>query len=97
MLLAFGSVVAMGLPVITALAGDLGMVPWSKRWRPASERACLDWRKALGPLPRQHGMLGVMLREGQPLRLADIRADPRFEGGWPSSICSTVGSGAPGS
>jgi len=36
-------------------------------------------RKAIGPLPRQHGMLAVMLREGQPLRLADIRADPRFE------------------
>ena len=43
------------------------------------------WRKAIGPLPRQHGMLGVVLREGQPLRLADIRADPRFEGGWPSA------------
>ena len=42
------------------------------------------WRKAIGPLPRQHGMLGVILREGQPLRLADIRADPRFEG-WPSA------------
>ena len=41
-------------------------------------------RKAIGPLPRQHGMLAVMLREGQPLRLADIRADPRFEG-WPSA------------
>ena len=39
---------------------------------------------AIGPLPRQHGMLGVMLREGQPLRLADIRADPRFEG-WPAA------------
>jgi signal transduction histidine kinase len=42
------------------------------------------WRKAIGPLPRQHGLLGVMLREGQPLRLADIKADPRFEG-WPSA------------
>jgi len=42
------------------------------------------WRKAIGPLPRQHGMLGVILREGQPLRLADIRADPRFEG-WPAA------------
>ena len=41
-------------------------------------------RKAIGPLPRQHGMLAVLLREGQPLRLADIRADPRFEG-WPSA------------
>ncbi len=41
-------------------------------------------RKAIGPLPRQHGMLAVMLRDGQPLRLADIRADSRFEG-WPSA------------
>src|SRR5690348_1000831 len=43
------------------------------------------WRKAIGPLPRQHGMLGVILREGRPLRLADIRDDPRFEGDWPSA------------
>jgi signal transduction histidine kinase len=41
-------------------------------------------RKANGPLPRQHGMLGVLLREGQPMRLADIRDDPRFEG-WPGA------------
>jgi signal transduction histidine kinase len=41
-------------------------------------------RKAIGPLPRQHGLLGVLLREGQPLRLDDIRADPRFEG-WPAA------------
>jgi signal transduction histidine kinase len=37
---------------------------------------------AIGPLPRQHGILAVMLREGKPLRLADIRSDPRFWG-WP--------------
>jgi hypothetical protein len=37
--------------VIIALAGDLALVPWSKLWHPASERACLDWRKALGPAP----------------------------------------------
>lgn len=42
-----------------------------------------QWR-AIGPLPRQHGMLGVLLREGKPERLDDIRADPRFEG-WPSA------------
>jgi signal transduction histidine kinase len=42
-----------------------------------------QWR-AIGPLPRQHGMLGVLLREGKPERLADIRADPRFEG-WPAA------------
>ena len=37
--------------VIIALAGDLALLPWSKGWNPASERACLDWRKALGPAP----------------------------------------------
>jgi signal transduction histidine kinase len=39
---------------------------------------------AIGPLPRHHGLLGVMLREGEPLRLADIRADSRFWG-WPAA------------
>src|SRR5271169_6293689 len=39
-------------------------------------------QQAIGPLPRQHGMLGVLLTEGQPERLADIRTDPRFWG-WP--------------
>jgi hypothetical protein len=37
--------------VIIALAGDLALLPWSRQWHPASERACLDWRKALGPAP----------------------------------------------
>src|ERR1700733_9613482 len=41
-------------------------------------------QKAIGPLPRQHGMLAVLLSEGKPERLADIRADPRFGGWWPS-------------
>jgi signal transduction histidine kinase len=39
----------------------------------------------IGPLPRQHGMLAVMLREGKPLRLDDIKADPRFGGWWPDA------------
>jgi signal transduction histidine kinase len=38
--------------------------------------------KAIGPLPRQHGILAAMLREARPERLADVREDPRFEG-WP--------------
>jgi signal transduction histidine kinase len=41
-------------------------------------------QRAIGPLPRKHGMLGVLLNEGKPERLADIRADPRFEG-WPAA------------
>ncbi|MEU6424667.1 GAF domain-containing sensor histidine kinase [Microbispora sp. NPDC046973] len=39
---------------------------------------------AIGPTPRQHGMLGAMLREGTPVRLRDIRRDPRFEW-WPKA------------
>nr|WP_240971441.1 GAF domain-containing sensor histidine kinase [Microbispora sp. CL1-1] len=39
---------------------------------------------AIGPTPRQHGMLGAMLREGTPVRLPDIRRDPRFEW-WPKA------------
>jgi signal transduction histidine kinase len=42
-----------------------------------------EWA-AIGPLPRRHGMLRVLLNEGKPERLADIRADPRFEG-WPAA------------
>ncbi len=37
---------------------------------------------AIGPLPRQHGLLGAMLRSPAPVRLADIRRHPHFEG-WP--------------
>ncbi|MFF7655981.1 GAF domain-containing sensor histidine kinase [Streptomyces sp. NPDC007983] len=38
--------------------------------------------KAIGPLPRQHGILAAMLKDATPQRLADVRRDPRFEG-WP--------------
>ncbi|MFJ9319396.1 GAF domain-containing sensor histidine kinase [Streptomyces globisporus] len=40
-----------------------------------------EW-KAIGPLPRQHGILAAMLHQAKPERLADVRKDPRFEG-WP--------------
>ncbi|CAM5582757.1 GAF domain-containing sensor histidine kinase [Streptomyces pilosus] len=40
--------------------------------------------KAIGPLPRQHGILAAMIDEATPQRLADVRRDPRF-GGWPSA------------
>jgi len=38
-------------------------------------------QRAIGPLPRQHGMLAELLRGAKPERLPDITADPRF-GGW---------------
>ncbi|MBT2401657.1 GAF domain-containing sensor histidine kinase [Streptomyces sp. ISL-100] len=40
--------------------------------------------KAIGPLPRQHGILAAMLHGAETERLADVRKDPRFEG-WPSA------------
>ncbi|CAL9405668.1 GAF domain-containing sensor histidine kinase [Streptomyces sp. enrichment culture] len=40
--------------------------------------------KAIGPLPRQHGILAAMLHGATPERLADVRKDPRFEG-WPAA------------
>ncbi|MCX3063965.1 GAF domain-containing sensor histidine kinase [Streptomyces beihaiensis] len=40
--------------------------------------------KAIGPLPRQHGVLAAMLRDARTERLADVREDPRFEG-WPDA------------
>ncbi|MFF3624095.1 GAF domain-containing sensor histidine kinase [Streptomyces sp. NPDC002467] len=42
-----------------------------------------QWR-AIGPLPRQHGILASMLHKDAPERLADVRQDPRF-GGWPAA------------
>ncbi|MCZ7413543.1 GAF domain-containing sensor histidine kinase [Streptomyces sp. WMMC897] len=40
--------------------------------------------KAIGPLPRRHGVLAAMLDDAAPQRLADVRHDPRFEG-WPAA------------
>lgn len=42
-----------------------------------------QWR-AIGPVPRQHGLLGVMLRDPNPVRLADVRSHPLF-GWWPAA------------
>lgn len=39
---------------------------------------------SLGPLPRQHGVLGAMLEEEAPYRTRDMREHPRFRGWWPA-------------
>jgi hypothetical protein len=46
---------------VIALAGDLALVPWARRWAPASERALGDWRNALGPEPLEE-LQAVVLR-----------------------------------
>jgi signal transduction histidine kinase len=38
---------------------------------------------SLGPLPRQHGMLGAILETTAPYRTHDMRDHPRFRGWWP--------------
>jgi signal transduction histidine kinase len=39
---------------------------------------------SLGPLPRQHGVLGAMLETRSPYRTGDIHSHPRFRGWWPT-------------
>ena len=39
---------------------------------------------SLGPLPRQHGVLGAMLETQSPYRTGDIHSHPRFRGWWPA-------------
>jgi signal transduction histidine kinase len=38
---------------------------------------------SLGPLPRQHGVLGLMLEQRTPYRTSDVHGHPRFRGWWP--------------
>ena len=38
---------------------------------------------SLGPLPRQHGVLGAMLETTASYRIGDIHDHPRFRGWWP--------------
>jgi signal transduction histidine kinase len=38
---------------------------------------------SLGPLPRQHGVLGAMLEAEAPYRSRDVHDHPRFRGWWP--------------
>ena len=37
-------------------------------------------RERIGPLPRGHGLLGALIREGQPVRVPDMARDPRRVG-----------------
>src|SRR6266576_3603525 len=46
---------------VAALAGDLALVPWSRPWTAASERALGDWRNALGPEPLEE-LQDIVLR-----------------------------------
>jgi hypothetical protein len=59
---------------VTALAGDLAMVPWARSWAPASERALGDWRNALGPEPLEELQAIVLRASWQEHQDRDWRA-----------------------
>jgi signal transduction histidine kinase len=39
-----------------------------------------EQRELIGELPRGHGLLGILIKEGRPLRVRDISKDPRRSG-----------------
>jgi PAS domain S-box-containing protein len=39
-----------------------------------------EQRAAVGPLPQGHGLLGALIKEGEPLRVRNIAKDPRSHG-----------------
>jgi signal transduction histidine kinase len=48
-----------------------------------------EQRRIIGPLPRGHGVLGELIRDPKPLRLADVAAHPRsfgFPAGHPAMV-----------
>jgi hypothetical protein len=65
---------------VTALAGDLALVPWARPWRAASDRALGDWRNALGPGP---------LEELQAVVLEASRREHE-ERGWREAACGDL-------
>src|SRR5687768_8020244 len=52
-------------------------------------------RAAIGPLPRGHGLLGVLIREGRPVRTTSIGRDPRSSGFPPNHPPMTTLLGVP--
>src|SRR5207342_2007666 len=63
----------------------LGLPDWEGGFRRFLTSGMSDELVAsLGPLPRQHGVLGAMLETRSPYRVRDIHEHPRFRGWWPA-------------
>jgi signal transduction histidine kinase len=54
-----------------------------------------EGRAAIGPVPRGHGLLGAIIRDGQTVRAAEIASDPRRFGFPPHHPVMTSFLGAP--
>lgn len=77
--------------VVIALAGDLALLPWSQAWHPASGRACLDWRKGLGPGPLEE-LQAAVLAAAASEHAARPQQFLTFGTGRPVAACSGDGS-----
>jgi PAS domain S-box-containing protein len=54
-----------------------------------------EQRVAIGPLPQGHGLLGALIKEGEPLRVRNIAEDPRSHGFPPNHPLMTSLLGVP--
>ena len=63
----------------------LGLPDWEGGFRRFLTSGMSDGLIAsLGPLPRQHGVLGAMLETREPYRTRDIHEHAQFRGWWPA-------------
>jgi signal transduction histidine kinase len=75
---------ALGVPDGAERSGDEGSARGSGFARFLVSGMSDELIAAMGPLPRQHGLLGVMLSGGrESYRTPDIHTHPRFRGWWP--------------
>ncbi|GAA3214430.1 GAF domain-containing sensor histidine kinase [Actinocorallia longicatena] len=81
------------LQVIVRAAAELIDAPYAALGIPDEDGAFAEFvtegipperERAIGPMPRQHGMLAVMLKDGEVHRHGDIRKEPGFWG-WPAA------------
>ncbi|MEX2235981.1 MAG: GAF domain-containing sensor histidine kinase [Dehalococcoidia bacterium] len=78
-----GRMIDVARPLVDARYGALGVPDGEGGFaRFITSGMTEDQIEAIGPLPRQHGLLALMLEDPAPVRYPDIRQHPRFEY-WP--------------
>lgn len=74
-------IVDLAVEITEARYGALGVVGHGGEITEfISSGMTLEQRKAIGPLPAGKGILGALMEEATPLRLADLSSDPRSTG-----------------
>lgn len=73
--------VGLGRALVGARYGALAVFGDDQRVRDfLTSGISAEERARIGALPQGAGLLGAVVREGVPIRLADVRTDPRFTG-----------------